>query len=105
MGSEKSNKATMFPIIQTSEIDDIFPPSSELALRNLTTLHNKLLDVYEAIEKQCELPLDFHDVDPSWRRISPSCSLISTAVDWLIGQMEMIQKCVVHSKDSIPPSF
>eukprot|EP00558_Chaetoceros_sp_UNC1202_P011663 CAMPEP_0197245184 /NCGR_PEP_ID=MMETSP1429-20130617/10049_1 /TAXON_ID=49237 /ORGANISM="Chaetoceros sp., Strain UNC1202" /LENGTH=142 /DNA_ID=CAMNT_0042705635 /DNA_START=71 /DNA_END=499 /DNA_ORIENTATION=- len=86
-----------FPSIHTKDLDAIFPSMCKTSCKNLAILHNTLLDVYEMVEKEYSSPWQFQDCDPAIARLNPSCRLISTAMDWLLDQMEIIEKCLNHS--------
>jgi len=91
-----------FPCIRTNEIANIFPPLNEQSRRNIMTLHNKLLDVYEVLEHQCS-PLQLKDtffIDPSFVALNSSHRLKITAMQWLLDQMGRITKCIAHKREA-----
>mmetsp|Transcript_2678 Transcript_2678/g.3864 ORF Transcript_2678/g.3864 Transcript_2678/m.3864 type:complete len:434 (+) Transcript_2678:111-1412(+) len=82
-----------YPCIQTSELYNIFPPSTKQGQRKKVNLYNKLLDIYEELEKECT-PLIMQEIDPYLKMHSSIHCLTITASMWILDQCDVIKKCL-----------
>jgi|AntRauTorckE5430_2_1112549.scaffolds.fasta_scaffold04848_2 hypothetical protein len=86
-----------FPLVRMSDIFNVYFPTNDDAKESLIRLHNKLLDIYEAIEEEFS-PLQFneHIIDIEQVSTSSVHRLTNHSATWLLNQMESIEKCLVH---------
>mmetsp|Transcript_28353 Transcript_28353/g.33021 ORF Transcript_28353/g.33021 Transcript_28353/m.33021 type:complete len:403 (+) Transcript_28353:126-1334(+) len=86
-----------YPSIAHDSLHSIFPPCTKESLQKLITLYNNLLDMYEMLGKEV-IQFKVQDVDPTME-VCPAHSLTKSVSNWILDQLEMIQKCLVsHSR-------
>ncbi len=82
-----------YPPIQTSELYNIFPPSTKQGHCKIVNLYNNLVDIYEELEKECT-PFMMQEYDPYLTKNSSMHRLLKTATTWILDQCDMIKKCL-----------
>lgn len=82
-----------YPIVETSELYHIFPPSTIQQEGKMIALHNNLCDIHDRLEQDCCATKTL-EIDPIYTIQSPVHHLTLVASTWILNQLECIRKCL-----------